>query len=312
VMFSKDSASQYNSTLINKESRTSIKKEDVTIVIPTLNEEHAIELVLKDVLLEGYPKTLVIDGNSTDDTVKIVETLQVPIYTQCGAGKTGAIKTAIDYIDTPYFGVIDGDCTYSASDIEALLEKAPNYSQVIGARRDKTNIKLLNRFGNSIINFLFNITYGTRLTDVCSGMYVLDTSFAKKLILETGGFDVEVEIAAQAAASNRVAEVPISYSSRVGVQKLNPLRDGLLIVSSIIKLSRKHNPLMFYSYLSGFIFAIAGFALTILDIFIPLNYRSFSIMYLGMLLIGASILLLMAAVFLSQIKYLTKKQLMSN
>ncbi|MGD0805543.1 MAG: glycosyltransferase family 2 protein [Candidatus Bathyarchaeia archaeon] len=306
-MYSENYPPHLNSTFINEASRNRIKKEDVTIVIPTLNEENAIELVLKDVLLEGYPKTLVIDGNSADKTVKIVEKMRVPIYTQSGRGKTGAIKTALNYIETPYFGVIDGDCTYSARDIEALLEKAPYYSQVIGARRDRANIKLLNRLGNNVINLIFNITYGTRLTDVCSGLYVLDTSFAKKLVLETGGFDVEVEIAAQAAASNRVAEVPISYSSRVGVQKLDPLRDGFLIMSSIIKLSRMHNPLMFYSYLSGFILAIAGFGLTVLDIFVPFNYLSFSFMYLGILFIGASILLLMMATFLSQLKYLAKK-----
>ena len=296
-----------DSTPINEVSRNQIRKEDITVVVPTLNEEHAIELVLNDILLEGYPKTLVIDGNSVDKTVDIVREMRIPVYPQSGRGKTGAIKTALNYIDTPYFGVIDGDCTYSAGDIEALLEKAPHYSQVIGARRDRVNIKLFNRFGNSLINLLFNVTYGTRLTDVCSGLYVLDTEFAKKMVLETGGFDVEVEIAAQAAASKKVTEVPISYGRRVGVQKLDPVSDGFLIMSSIVRLSRRHNPLMFYSYLFGFILAAAGFGVTVLDIFVPSNPLSFSFMYLGMLLIGGSILLLVLAMLLSQLKFVTRR-----
>jgi hypothetical protein len=56
--------------------------------------------------------------------------------------------------------------------------------------------------------------------------------------LETGGFDVEVEIAAQAAESNKIDEVPISYGGRVGTQKLNPFRDGFRIISSIFMRAR--------------------------------------------------------------------------
>jgi glycosyltransferase involved in cell wall biosynthesis len=305
-MYSEYDFSHLNSTFIDEVNGNQIRKENITIVVPTLNEEQAIELVLNDILLEGYPKTLVIDGNSVDKTVEIVKEMRVPVYPQSGRGKTGAIKTALDYIDTPYLGVIDGDCTYSAGDIEALLEKAPHYSQVIGARRDRANIKLLNRFGNGVINLLFNVTYGTRLTDVCSGLYVLDTEFAKKMVLETGGFDVEVEIAAQAALSKKITEVPISYGSRVGVQKLDPVSDGFLIMSSIVKLSRRHNPLMFYSYLFGFILAAAGFGVTVLDSFVPSNNLSFSFMYLGALLIGGSFLLLVLAVLLAQLKYVTR------
>ena len=256
--------SQVNSTSLNRISKNLIDKKDVTIVVPTLNEEGAIELVLSDILLEGYPKMLVVDGNSIDETVALVKKMQILVIPQSGEGKTGAIKTALKYIETPYFGVIDGDCTYSAKDIEALLEKAPHYNQVIGARKDRSNIKALNRFGNKMINLLFNFLFGTNLTDVCSGLYVLNTSFAKKIALETSGFDVEVEIAAQAAKSSGIVEVPISYGSRIGVQKLDPFRDGILISSSILKLSKKHNPLRFYSYLSGFLLVAAGLAYVIL------------------------------------------------
>lgn len=258
-MKSNNHAAQVNSTSFYEARNNLVEKEDVTIVVPTLNEEGAIELVLKDILLEGYPKTLVIDGSSIDETVARVKNMQIPIYPQSGAGKTGAIKTALNYIETPYFIVIDGDSTYSAKDLDALLEEAPHHNQVIGARRDRANIKALNRFGNGVINLLFNLFFGTRLTDVCSGLYVLKTSFARELVLETGGFDVEVEIAAQAAKSKKIVEVPISYGKRIGIQKLNPIRDGIVISSSIIKLSKKYNPLRFYTYLSGFLLAVVGF-----------------------------------------------------
>lgn len=264
-----DQISQIYSNVLDVDNNY-VGKDDVTIVVPTLNEEKAIEIVLNDILLEGYSKIFLIDGNSVDETVNIAEKMQVPAYTQSGRGKTGAIKSALNYIKTPYFVIIDGDATYSAKDIEKLLEKAPHYNQVIGARQDRVNIKMLNRFGNDLINMLFNLSFGTKLTDVCSGLYVLNTSRAKQLKLETGGFDVEVEIAAQTAASRKITEVPISYSSRIGVGKLNPIRDGFLIMTSIIKLSKRHNPLVFYSYLLGLILTTTVIGFVIRDIVLTL------------------------------------------
>jgi dolichol-phosphate mannosyltransferase len=302
--------SQVDSVLFNGLTENLIEKEDITIVVPTLNEEKAIELVLNDLVLGGYPNILVIDGNSIDDTVNIVKKLKISVHPQVGRGKTGAIKTALNYIKTPYFVVIDGDYTYSVRDIEALLDMAPYYNQVIGARRDRNNIKRLNRFGNQMINLLFNYSFGSSLTDVCSGLYILNTSFAKNLTLETGGFDVEVEIAAQAAESNKIAECPISYGSRIGMQKLNPIRDGFRIVSSILRLGRRYNPLLFYSSIIGLILTAAGVGFTIFDIFASLHNLSFPIAnLLSTLFMGAGIQILILSVVLSQLKYITKKQI---
>jgi dolichol-phosphate hexosyltransferase len=112
----------YNqSTIIEEQNESNdinyLGKEDVTIVVPTLNEEKAIEAVLKNLLTEGFKKILVVDGNSKDRTVAIAKQHEVEIITQEGKGKTGAIKSAINHIKTPYFVVIDGDCTYDSKDI---------------------------------------------------------------------------------------------------------------------------------------------------------------------------------------------------
>lgn len=299
--------------LLNELDYNVIQQSDITIVVPTLNEEKGIELVLKDVLSAGYPNVLVIDGNSIDGTVKVVKDLGVNIYTQVGRGKTGAIKTALNYIKTPYFVVIDGDCTYSVNDIDALLEKAPFYNEVIGARSNRENIKRLNRFGNDLINLFFNFSFSTRLTDVCSGLYILKTSFARYIILETAGFDLEVEIAAQAAESNRIDEHPISYGSRVGVQKLNPFRDGYKIFASIIKLTRRYNPLVFYAYFIGLLTLFAGLGITVFIIFTSLNGVSFPLLaYFSPIFTSVGIQLLIMAIILSELKYYMKKMYKGN
>ncbi len=218
--------------------------ENITIVIPTLNEEEAITLVIEDVMTQGYENIIVVDGNSVDRTVENAEKYQVKILEQEGKGKTGAIYTAIKHIKTPYFALIDGDCTYGAKDIERLIPYLENNVQVIGARtKGRENISLLNRFGNWLINKTFNLFFGTKLTDVCSGLYLLKTEFAKKINFKTEGFDVEVEIAANAASTGTIAETSIDFFSRVGDQKLEPFSDGAKILTTIAKSAMLFHPL---------------------------------------------------------------------
>ncbi|MBS7631726.1 glycosyl transferase, partial [Candidatus Bathyarchaeota archaeon] len=126
------------------------------------------------------------------------------------------------------------------------------YNEVIGVREiGRNNIARLNRLGNWVINTTFNILFGTKLRDLCSGMYALKTDFAKDLRLSTQGFDVEVEIAAQAASSYSITDVQISYGKRIGERKLHPIRDGIKIFITTWRLARAYNPVLLYSSLAA-------------------------------------------------------------
>jgi len=163
-------------------------------------------------------------------------------------GKCGAVETAIENVKTPYILVMDGDCTYDPKDIENFLAHAERYDQIIGVRANgRKNITNLNRFGNWLITKMFNVLMGTKLSDVCSGMYLIKTDVARELELNTKGFDVEVEIAAQTASNGRITEVPIDYRERLGNQKLSSWKHGFQIVRTIFGLARKYNPALFFS-----------------------------------------------------------------
>ena len=82
-------------------TQNNLNVEDITIVIPTLNEEEAISSVIEDVITHGYENIIIVDGNSTDRTVEIAKKHGVKILKQNGKGKTGAIITAIQNIKTP-------------------------------------------------------------------------------------------------------------------------------------------------------------------------------------------------------------------
>jgi len=233
-------------------STEAVTEDDVTIILPVLNEEGAIGSVLDDLIGHGYRKILVVDGYSTDSTLENVHNFGVEMIHQHGTGKAGAIRTALEHVFTPYVMIIDGDCTYRARDIEKFLLHAINYDEIIGSReKSSKNMSWLHRLGNRVITRTFNMLMGANLSDVCSGMYLLNAASAKQLDLRTGGFNVEVEVAAQMLRQGNITEVPIGYDNRVGKQKVSTWRHGLGILASVVKLARIHNPAFFYSLIAA-------------------------------------------------------------
>ncbi len=251
---------------MNRDSSKILDK--VSIVIPTYNEEEAIGRVLDEILSLGIPpeRIIVVDGYSTDSTVEIARSRGVKVIYQNGSGKSDAIKTAIQHIETPYVLVMDGDYTYPAKYIPDLVRKAVDkgYAEVIGVRKwGRENIPLINRFGNWLLTKIFNLLFGTNLKDLLSGMYVVKTSILKRQILETRGFSIESEIAAAVASSfgGLIGEVPIEYRRRIGRKKLK-IAHGLRIFLDIVKLAWKHNPVFFITFL-GSLVLIPGIAIAV-------------------------------------------------
>ena len=64
--------------------------------------------------------------------IKLVQSKGLQFIQQHGRGKTGAVKTAIEPVATPYLLVVDGDYTYPAADIERLFKDAMNQTGFTG------------------------------------------------------------------------------------------------------------------------------------------------------------------------------------
>jgi hypothetical protein len=223
----------------------------VTVVLPTLNEEAGIGLVIDELQAEGYRNLLVVDGASTDRTVAIAQAKGVPVIPQRGRGKGGAVKTAIDAVTTPYLLVMDADHTYDPRDIDRLLAERRGCDEVIGMRRDRAHIPRMHRVGNQVLSWTLSLLMGHRVHDPCSGMYLLRTDRAQALEVTAAGFEVEAEIVGQLAAQGRIREVPITYRARWGAGKLRAGADGVSILVTIVKTMWLFNPVFLFAALAA-------------------------------------------------------------
>jgi glycosyltransferase involved in cell wall biosynthesis len=263
-------------------------RDQVTVVIPTLNEEAAIGRLIGEVISCGYKRVLVVDGYSKDKTREIASGMGARVVLQAGGGKAGAVLTSIDLVDTPYFLLMDGDYSYDPVSIDRFLPLMNNYDHIIGCRSlNNSHISRSHQLGNRILTLAFNVLFGSNIPDICSGMYMLRTKTAKQLFVDKPGFVVDQEIAAQTIIDGRVTYVPINYRERLGEPKAPTWRQGFRALYTILSLSRSYNPLMLFSALVGLTIVPS---LVILAYTAILNYV-YSDFHLGLALLGVALLL---------------------
>ena len=219
----------------------------ITVVVATMNEEEAIGPLIDEIKAAGYTRVLVVDGYSNDKTVAIARAKGVMVVGQHGKGKAGAVLSARDVVDTPYFLLMDGDYSYDPKDIDRFVPHAEGYDHIIGFRpKSSPNISKLHRLGNWVLTEEFNILMGANIPDVACGMYLMRTQKVKDLLFHRHGFEVDQEIAAQMLVNGRVAHVPINYRARLGKAKAPTWRQGFRALLAIIGIARRYNPVVLF------------------------------------------------------------------
>ncbi len=244
-----------------------IMKENVCILIPTLNEGKTIGDLVARFKKLGYGDILVIDGNSSDNTVSEAQAAGARVVTQDGKGKGTAVQQAFGLIDKDITVMIDGDGTYLPEEVEKLIDPIASgkADHVMGnrfANYEKGAFTRLNLIGNKLLNNAFNLDFKVKLEDILTGY----RSFSKKAIkimdLNQSGFGIEAELTVESIKKDlKMVEVPISYRARASgaPTKLNPLEDGFKIGYTIYKLGKTYNPMLYLSAI-GAVFILAGLA----------------------------------------------------
>ncbi len=229
-------------------------RDDVCVLLPTLNEAETVGDVVEDFQSEGFQNVLVVDGRSEDRTQDVAVDAGARVVEQSGSGKGQAVREAVEqHVDAEFVLLLDGDGTYCASDADAMLEPLDDgYEHVIGDRfADMRSgaMSRLNRLGNRLINRAFTAVHGENYRDILSGYRAFTTESFERMTLTSEGFGIETEMAVECIKKNvPTAVVPVTYLPRpVGSNtNLRPFRDGGIIFLEIYRRAKTNNPLFYF------------------------------------------------------------------
>jgi dolichol-phosphate mannosyltransferase len=215
------------------------------VIVAALNEEAGIGPTLTELrVCLDEPSFLVVDGQSTDSTVRIAVEMGAKVVTQKGSGKGDAIAAGIaraKFFQGQYVVFIDADYTYPATQVPkmiSILEKNPDVGMVCGNRfpdhRSLSAMHDIFYLGNRLLAFTHNLLNGVDLQDPLTGLRTVRWQILKHWKPRARGFDVEVELNHFIERQGfHIMEIPINYRPRLGKKKLK-LKHGFTIFNRIL------------------------------------------------------------------------------
>jgi len=235
----------------------------IVAVIPVYNEEKTIAKVILSAQ-RCVNQVIVCDDGSTDMTAEIAERMGADVVHHrknlgYGAAIQSLFKRARE-LDADIMITFDGDGQHNPNEIPALIRPVlkDDSDIAIGSRfldtKQTKSIPLYRRLG---IKVIIGIKVITKLTGVATNSKMSDAqhgfrAYGRKALecleVSENGMGVSVEILMKAKEKGlRVVEVPIGCNYH-GLEKTSthsPLRHGVSIVMSIVKLVVEDKPLLF-------------------------------------------------------------------
>lgn len=286
--------------------------------IPAYNEEKTIAKVI--LLAQKHVDAVVVcDDGSRDLTAEIAQKLgAIVVRHEKNRGYGAAIQTLFEKakaLNADLLLTLDADGQHDALEIPKLIQPILENKAdiVVGSRflQQNSGMPLYRRFG---IKVLTKMTSSSRqkgaLTDAQCGFRAYNRKAVESLVLDEKGMGVSAEVLLRAKASGLVVtEVPVEVRYKgLETSTHNPLRHGLGVVSTIIRLVVEERPLI-YLGVPGAVFLCIGvfFGLWTLQIYATAGHVVTNIALASLAFGLVGIFILFTSITLYAILRLTQK-----
>ena len=219
----------------------------IKLIIPAVNEEKSIALVLNAIPKGICTEIIVVDNNSVDTTADVAKANGATVLFEKISGYGVTCLKALDYIrktggcDIVVF--LDGDYSDYPEDLDLLLTPIifEKVDMVIGSRvkelRKLGSMTPQQVFGNWLAVFLIRIFFKHRFTDL-GPFRAIKWSALEELKMEDKNYGWTVEMQVKAVKHKLVClNVPVKYKNRAGGESKvsGTLRGSVLAGIKIIK-----------------------------------------------------------------------------
>ncbi|HLZ56814.1 MAG TPA: glycosyltransferase family 2 protein [Ktedonosporobacter sp.] len=215
----------------------------ISVVIPAMNEEHNLPHVLPFIPLTVH-EVILVDGNSTDNTITAAQELwpSIRIVKQAGKGKGAALRQGFEASTGDIIVMLDADGSANPREIPRFVDSLlKGYDFAKGSRfmrgGGSHDITFVRTTGNFLLSRFVNLLYWTNFTDLCYGYNVFWKYCLNYINVDTDGFEVETLISLRILrAKLKIIEIPSFEYPRVhGASNLNTFRDGWRVLKTILK-----------------------------------------------------------------------------
>jgi glycosyltransferase involved in cell wall biosynthesis len=201
----------------------------LSIIVPTYNEEKTIIKILEKIKNNSSDffkyEVIVIDDASTDQSRKLLEDnkhlYDKLLINERNKGKGFSVKRGISSASGTHVVFQDADLEYNPGEFKKFEKIFIDFDAdgIIGSRFVYSNYtrshNILNKIGNTILTFVFNLLYNTTFTDIYSCYFAFKKNLLNVDELRTKGFEQHAEILCKVIKKgNKFYEVPISYNGR--------------------------------------------------------------------------------------------------
>jgi glycosyltransferase involved in cell wall biosynthesis len=221
----------------------------VAVIIPTLDEEDAIEHVVRAIPRDIAHRIIVADGGSRDDTASRARSAGAEVI-DAGRGYGRACLAGALFADDAEIVVfMDGDGADDADAMDRIVEpvRAGAYDFVIGSRargrRAPGSMAWHQLAAGHLAGLGTRLLYGVRYTDMCAFRAIRRATLLALGMRElTYGWNLEMQMRA-ARARLRILEIPVDYQCRhAGTSKVagslrGSIRAGVLIARTFARVA---------------------------------------------------------------------------
>ena len=216
--------------------------QNLTLIIPTKKEVESLPTFLKEI--ENYNcKKLIVLEKEDIETKRILEKFNnINILEQENNGYGNSLIEGINKVETDFCCIINADGSMDPKYLEEMRKSCENKDFIFASRYQKPgggsdDDNFVTIIGNAFFTFLGNFLFKLKISDILYTYILGRTSSFKKLDLKNYDFRICVEIPIKAKILNMEYFCIASYErERIGgKKKVNAIKDGLLILSEIVK-----------------------------------------------------------------------------